>query len=220
MIDELIERVDAKIAACDREAALVHARATVRVERIETAERKVEAHSAREAELKQAALVISALTNLVYEGATVSLAQVLNYGIQAAYPRDISAVVTKDVSGGRPTLSVGVQDGGKEPINPSSAHGGGLSQLLGFLSRVILVTATNKRRFLLLDEPFSAVSKDLLTDLSSLIQAVVKDLGFQVIMMTHQSQLADSASYVYRLTSPGVLEGGLVHESVDHSSGS
>jgi ABC-type thiamine transport system ATPase subunit len=130
----------------------------------------------------------------------------LNYGIGAAYPREVQAVVERSISGGRPNLAVKLMDGGKEPVDPENAHGGGLAQILGFLARVVIVMATGKRRILFLDECFSAVSGDLLSDLSALIRAIVDQLDFQIILVTHQPELADAANIIYRVKAPGVIE--------------
>lgn len=160
----------------------------------------------KEVDLKKVEAAVATLANLVYGESAESLASVLNYGIKTAYPREVTAIVEKSVSAGRPTLKIGLMDGGTEPIDPESAHGGGLAQILGFLSRVIVVLATEKRRILILDETFSAVSKDLLPALSALLRAIVEELDFQVIAVTHQAELGDAAHRLYQVTAPGKIE--------------
>ena len=156
--------------------------------------------------LKKVEAALSTLVNLVYGDSVSSLTEVLNYGIRAAYPREVTAVVEKTITAGRPALHIGLQDGGEEPVNPESAHGGGLAQILGFLARVILILAVGNRRLLILDETFSAVSGDLLSSLSELIRAIVTELDFQIILISHQPVLAEASHLSYRLTGPGELE--------------
>lgn len=158
------------------------------------------------ADLQKVEATVASITNLVYSDSTESLAKALNFGIATAYPRSVEAVVERGIAAGRPTLKVGILDGGAEPVDPESAHGGGLAAILGFLARVIMVLSTGRRRILILDEPFAAVSSDILTDLSALVRAVVDQLGFQILMVTHQPELADSADVVYRVVGPGKIE--------------
>jgi len=161
--------------------------------------------ASKDLDLKKVEAAIATLTNMVYGESVQSLAEVLNYGIRSAYPREVTAVVEKAIASGRPTLSIGLMDGGSDPIDPESAHGGGLAQILGFLARVIIILATGKRRLLILDETFSAVSGDLLPDLSALIRAIVEQLDFQVVLVTHKPELGDAAQRLYQLQAPGTL---------------
>lgn len=155
--------------------------------------------------LRKAEVTLAALTNQIYAGALDSLAELLNFGLRAVYPRQVKALVTTTVSAGRPNLEITLQDGDTEPVDPASAHGGGLAQILGLLIRALLIVATGKRRLLVLDEAFSAVSDDLQEPLSSLLRALSHDLGFQVLAITHDERLAAAADLRYTVAAPGVL---------------
>jgi ABC-type hemin transport system ATPase subunit len=174
-------------------------------EQIISLKAQIDMAKARDVLLQKSNLAVAELINLVYSKSTVDLAQVLNYGIRTVYPRSVEAQVVQSVVGGKPAVRVQLSDSGHEPVDPMEAHGGGLASILGFLIRVLLIVATGKRRLLVLDEPFSAVSSELQEPLSALMRSIVDDLNFQILLVTHQPTLAASADVTYMVAAPGVL---------------
>lgn len=153
---------------------------------------------------KKAGAVLVSLSDEVYAGSVEAFRTALNFGIAAAYPRGVSTTLAQDVKRGRPQVELGI-DIGKGSVDLRSAQGGGLASILGLLARVVVIRTTGKRRLLVLDEPFSAVSVDLQPKLSALIRTLVEKLGFQVILVTHTPRLAESADLTYTLTGPGII---------------
>lgn len=174
--------------------------------RVGDLQRLVSTENAQLLVLKQAEAFVAALTNAVYDDSIRALSAVMNRGVLAAYSRALTIEMHQGIAGNRPTLETVILDGDKEPVSPTEAHGGGLSSILGFLIRVVIIVSTGSRRLLVLDEPFGAVSDDVLPALSDLLRSVVDDLDFQIILVTHQEALADAASKTYRLLSPGKIE--------------
>lgn len=156
-------------------------------------------------ELQQVEATIAAITNRVHGDAIESLRRILNYGIQYAYRQDVSITVDDGLRGTTPTLRISVSDGSVDALDPRDSHGGGLAQIVGFLSRTAFISTLGFRRVLVMDEPFSAVSEEFLEPLSELLQSIVTDLGFQIILVTHQTSLAEAADRVYRVTGKGEM---------------
>ena len=74
--------------------------------------------------------------------------------------------------------------------------------VVGFLLRVtlVLLTQPEDRRLLVLDETFAHVSEEYLPAVSGFLRDLVEETGLQIIMVTHQPELASAADKVYRVS--------------------
>lgn len=155
--------------------------------------------------LNEASIALSGLMGTISDSSVESLLRVVNSGLASAYSRPIKLDVIRSVVGGRSSMQLVLLDGG-EPVIPGEAHGGGLSEILGFLIRVVCVSSSKDRRILILDEPFGRVSEDIVPTLASLLRSIVDDMGFQLILITHQEALSEHADVVVRTYGPGKAE--------------
>ena len=91
---------------------------------------------------------------------------------------------------------------GKE-LSPREEVGGGVVDVVAFALRLGMwsLTTPSTRATFLLDEPFRYVSKDKLPRVGMLLKEVSSLLGVQIIMVSHEDELADLAdkAYVVRL---------------------
>lgn len=80
------------------------------------------------------------------------------------------------------------------------ARGGGLAAVVGFLLRlvVVLLDRTRSSRVLFLDESFSHVSDEYLDRVAEFLREVVDKADIQLVLVTHQSVLAERADKVYK----------------------
>ena len=80
---------------------------------------------------------------------------------------------------------------GMQIDDPTAACGGGVVDVIAFALRLAaLKLASPKRRLLLVaDEPFRFVSKEYRPAVASMILALAKDMGVQIIMVTHIEDL-------------------------------
>lgn len=83
------------------------------------------------------------------------------------------------------------------------ARGGGLAATIGFLLRVVILLLKNgqdKDNILILDETFAMVSAEYLPSLAEFLRELVDRTNLQIVMVTHQPDLAENADVVYRFT--------------------
>lgn len=81
------------------------------------------------------------------------------------------------------------------------ARGGGLSAVVGFLLRtiVLLLGASEKSESLLvLDETFAHVSEDYLEALGQFLRQIVDRSNIQILLVTHQNEFEAHADAVFR----------------------
>mgnify|MGYP001566113144 CR=1 FL=1 len=79
------------------------------------------------------------------------------------------------------------------------SHGGGLTNLIDFLLRVLVILNSRPamRRFEWLDEAFSKVSEEFIPATAELLRQFVDTLGLQLVLNTHNRAFADVADLVY-----------------------
>lgn len=86
-----------------------------------------------------------------------------------------------------------------------AARGGGVAAVIGVLLRVVLLLLTRQSGqpvadFLILDETFAMLSSDRLEAASAFLRTLADSAGLQIIMVTHQDTLTESADKVYRFS--------------------
>ena len=80
------------------------------------------------------------------------------------------------------------------------ARGGGLASVAGFLLRVsVLLLTRNARRLMVLDETFAMLSEEYLANMAEFLKQLSEQADMQIILVTHQSELLESADKVIRL---------------------
>lgn len=89
-----------------------------------------------------------------------------------------------------------------------SARGGGVAAVIGVLLRVVLILLTRETGqrvsdVLVLDESLAHLSADRLEAAGAFLRTLVEHFGLQVVMITHQEELVDSADVVYKLALNG-----------------
>jgi DNA repair exonuclease SbcCD ATPase subunit len=77
-------------------------------------------------------------------------------------------------------------------VEPTSAAGGGVVDVAAFALRLacLLLATPKRRRLLVLDEPFRMLSRDYAARVRELIETLSRELGVQIIQVTHSPDLA------------------------------
>lgn len=87
-------------------------------------------------------------------------------------------------------------------IDPLSASGGGVVDVVSFALRVAAYSLQNPkvRPVLLLDEPFTHLSAQLLPKACLLLKQISEELNVQMIIVTHEEALMDCADKVFQIS--------------------
>jgi DNA repair exonuclease SbcCD ATPase subunit len=86
-----------------------------------------------------------------------------------------------------------------DPINDS----GGLRDVVGFALRLAFLRLAKNRGVLFLDECFRQLSGYYIDSIISALQIAHKELGYQIILVTHDKRLLESSDKVITLEKPG-----------------
>lgn len=84
-----------------------------------------------------------------------------------------------------------------ESFDPLDTSGGGVLDILSLALRICLIELSHPKieGFILLDEPFKHLSKEYLEKAEKFLEAINKKIGRQIILVTHKSELVDSATH-------------------------
>lgn len=77
------------------------------------------------------------------------------------------------------------------------AYGGGVLAIAAVLLRVVAIMVLDMRRILILDESLSMVSRPHIPGASRLLKKLGAELGFAILMVTHQDRFAEYADRHY-----------------------
>lgn len=93
-------------------------------------------------------------------------------------------------------------------------HGGGVSDVISFLLRVVVLSLARPRLalVLVLDEPFRHVSLEYLRGCATLLRELNRTAGIQFVLVTHKPDLLDAADVVYR----SQIEDGSTRFEIEH----
>lgn len=95
--------------------------------------------------------------------------------------------------------------------DPMDAHGGGLVNVIALVLRLTIIALTpGLARVAVLDEPFAQLSQGYIDGASRFIRELVDATDMQMIIVSHEPELADVADVSYRLSRDG--DGVLIAE--------
>ena len=132
--------------------------------------------------------VVQSIQQEVHEQITA----VVSKGLQTVFDEPYQFKIDFEKKRGRTEARLIFERNGLE-LDPLSSSGGGVVDVAAFTLRVacLVLSRPSVRPLLILDEPFKNVSKanDYLDRIPSLLQSICKDLGIQIIMVTHIDEL-------------------------------
>lgn len=122
---------------------------------------------------------------------------------------DFKARVTRER--GRTAIRFDLYQNG-EAVKVQNACGGGVLCVIGILLRVVTILMLGMKRLLLLDESLSHLSIQYVPNAALLMQKICRELGFKILMVTHQPEFTAFADRHYEAK----LQDGLQLTEVRH----
>lgn len=122
-------------------------------------------------------------------------------GLRSVFEEDMRLEISTKLVGSRTELQltlVSNTDEGELRTAIMDSRGGGVAAIVGFLIQAVLVLLTpGLRSVIFLDEPFRGVSSDFQAPLGEFISDLCERTGLQVVMVTHQTEIAETADVWY-----------------------
>lgn len=82
---------------------------------------------------------------------------------------------------------------GENEIDPLSSSGG-MAEIIAFALRVALMVVGRKPKILMMDEPFTGVSRIRIPLVQQFLQELSRDLGIQFVITSHISEFTDDCT--------------------------
>lgn len=83
-----------------------------------------------------------------------------------------------------------------------NSSGGSITTIQSVLMRVIVILKHGLRPFLVLDESLMAVEPRYIPQMGALLQSLCERLGMDILLITHNAALADTAHHHWKLRNP------------------
>lgn len=148
------------------------------------------ANQAELAAMKEAQVLVQQTATLAQETAHRRIAQLVTECLRAVFDDPYEFRIEFDRKRGRTEARCLVVRGDCE-IDPLEAAGGGVVDVIAFALRLIALTLKRpeRRRLLILDEPFKFVSEEYRERIRDLLLTLSEDLGIQMVIVTHIREL-------------------------------
>jgi len=137
------------------------------------------------------------------EQAKEGMERVVSWALQSVFGPEISFEVSLEERREQPEADFFAVStyGGTTPVRtePTEARGGGVVDVISLALRCVLLERTRMGGPLILDEPGKHVSEEYARALGELIRAMSEEAGRQIIIITHNTELAETGEIAYRV---------------------
>lgn len=146
-------------------------------------------------------VVLHQVSSDVQDNFIVSIEKLVSEGLSAVFEEDIKFRIKISTKGKLVAMDFSFLNRDESETGILDARGGGLVTLTGIILRVIVLRLLEKshRQVLFLDEPLSMLSAKYLEPAAQLLRNLADNLNIQIVMITHQPELAEYSDVTYNL---------------------
>lgn len=158
-----------------------------------------------EEDLIHARLIITEVAKKTQERFKEKVESLVTLAIQSVFNRPFKFFLVFDRKANKVSCQPIIKEGDSEYI-PKDDMGGGIIDLISFAFRVVLwsLEYPKSRNVFILDEPMKFIGKgDLLEKAGKMLHEVSHRLKFQLIIITHEPELAEISDRAYQVTHNG-----------------
>ncbi|SFX34111.1 hypothetical protein SAMN04487866_10547 [Thermoactinomyces sp. DSM 45891] len=154
--------------------------------------------------LDQVRILFQKASDYARQQAKAQLELLVTRALQMVFGPAFSFIIELSEAGKNPSAEFFVVtdwDGLQVKNKPQDSRGGGIVDIISLALRIALITTIQPRVEgpLILDEPGKHVSKDYVVPMVQFLQLISQTYGRQIILVTHNSDLTESADQVYEV---------------------
>ncbi len=199
-LDSLVDKVRRVRRNIDRlsgEARLVATQGKQAQQEIAELEAQIELH-------ERVSAVLSSIGEERQTTAQARVEDLVTHGLQTVFGSELSFHIVQTRRGKAVTAEFLVRttlaDGKVIDTDVMSARGGGLAAVVGFLLRLVVLLLSKQRQetVLILDEPFTHLSKEYVPLMAEFLRELADKTGIQILLVSHQDELTEVADKRYR----------------------
>lgn len=151
--------------------------------------------------MEKVSAVLHELSTSVQERFLRSIEALISEGLSAVFEVPIAFKIISTTRNRQVNLDFQLVNEDGTTTDLMDARGGGLVSLCGVLLRVVMVRlmADRVRQILVLDEPLGMLSAEYQPAAGELLRKLAHELGIQIILVSHNPELLESADKAYEL---------------------
>ena len=183
---------------CDR----MLARKRLLTERIEDLNLKLAATDSRIQNSLNAQAIIQEVAMDTQSNLEYHISNLVTTALHSVFPDDIEFVAKIELRAGKTACKLMFKEYDSE-YKPLEGSGFGPVDVASFALRISFWALNKNRHTFILDEPFRNVSPDLQEKVSHMLKMLSKNLGIQIIMVSHQEDVNIAADKTFLTTKEG-----------------
>lgn len=126
----------------------------------------------------------------------IHIENIVQMALDAVFPNRYQFKVQFEMKRNKTEANIYLLDGENE-VDPMSSCGGGVIDIMSLALRITVYTLSRTRNVIILDEPMRFVSRDLQPQAAEMIKKLSEHLGIQFIIVTHSSDVIESADKTF-----------------------
>lgn len=179
-----------RLALANKRIVAAEIARTAAVARRDSAAARAKAAEKSSASYAEAADAIAKLAERLGSQTVKTFESITNRCLETVFGDAIKLKLHHAESGGGTEVKVTVSTCDGEDVDPLTACGGGVVDVVSFGLRLaaIICDVSQPRKILILDEPFRFVSVNYRAKLADMLESLASQCGVQIIMVTHFSE--------------------------------
>lgn len=149
--------------------------------------------------LEKAQAFIQQVAKDTQEQIKFMITDIVQLALDSTFPDEYIFNVNFEIKRGKTEAALSFAKGGIE-IDPMEASGGGVVDIASFALRIAAWSLGKSDNVIILDEPFRFLSKDLQPKAGEILRRLSEHLKLQIIMVTHNNDMINSAHKVFEVT--------------------
>lgn len=130
------------------------------------------------------------------------IVNVVSYGLQKVFDNpEMKLVVTEKLQRNQKFYVLGYSDGNGGVSTQWDEASGGVRDVVILMLKVIFLTISSNRRFLVMDESFSGLDADRRENLIEFLHELAEKFGVQFFFVSHLDDLNAAATDLFKITS-------------------
>lgn len=165
---------------------------------IKTSKKSLKTEQDRQKSIEKAQVLIQLTAKETQEKLRYHIEDIVNTALDTCFPGEYDFKVDFIIKRGKTEADLYLSKDG-ERIDPMTASGGGLVDIVSFALRLSAWALSRTDPVIVLDEPFKFLSSNLRPLAGEILQTLSKKLKLQIIMVTHDEIMIDISDKVFKV---------------------
>jgi len=166
-------------------------------------EKEIKEHDAEIVLMDKVLALFHLLTEQVQTEFAAGIERVVSAGLLAVFDEAIQFKINTKVRGNNVNVDFRLINENGTETDLLDARGGGVVAVTCSILQMVFVRLLDVEKVVFLDEPFAHLSAEYVPAMAQLLQKMSRDLGIQVVLVTHQDEFLEHADKAYRIEKHG-----------------